>query len=112
MITKIFRDMIKKNEADLILNRFRSGLARLKETQPIKIDFKKSKIIFLTSNHQKTIIKECLEMISNRQADIKLNNRRIALARLIKTQPTKINFNKSKIMFPISNYLEAIIRYS
>lgn len=51
-------------------------------------------------------------MISNRQAGIKLNNRRIALARLIKTQPTKINFNKSKIMFRISNYLEAIIRYS
>lgn len=49
--------------------RFRpyTALARCAQIQPIKVDFDRSKIIFHTSNHQETIIRESLKTISNKK---------------------------------------------
>lgn len=50
---------IKEDGADLRKNRPHSTFARLAQTQPINVDFNKSKIILYISIGHKAIIRSC-----------------------------------------------------
>lgn len=49
------------------VNRPCIAVARLAQTQPTEVDFKASKIIFLTCNYQEAIIRESLDIIANKE---------------------------------------------